>query len=115
MSTQHHNPATPAEAPEGTVDIATLEVVNEVGREAALLKTGALQNAIVNSANFSSIATDEKGVIQLFNVGAERMLGYTALEDVVKIPPADISDPQEVIAPAGALSVELATKSTPGF
>jgi sensor histidine kinase regulating citrate/malate metabolism len=33
-----------------------------------------LQDAIFNSANFSSIATDEKGVIQLFNVGAERML-----------------------------------------
>jgi sensor histidine kinase regulating citrate/malate metabolism len=30
----------------------------------------------LNSANFSSIATDAKGVIQMFNVGAERMLGY---------------------------------------
>src|ERR1700694_1373569 len=109
MSTQHHNPATPAEAPEGTVDIATLEVVTEVGREAALLKTGALQNAIVNSANFSSIATDEKGVIQLFNVGAERMLGYTAADVLNKITPADISDPEEVIARAVALSAELAT------
>ena len=45
-------------------------VVTEVRREAALLKTGALQSAIFNSGNFSSIATDEKGVIQLFNVGA---------------------------------------------
>ena len=26
-------------------------------------------------ANFSIIATDENGIIQLFNVGAERMLG----------------------------------------
>ena len=40
----------------------------------ALLKRGALQNAILNSENFSSIATDGKGVIQLFNVGAERMI-----------------------------------------
>ena len=39
-----------------------------------LLKAGALQNAILTSANFSIIATDEKGIIQLFNVGAERML-----------------------------------------
>ena len=38
------------------------------------LKAGALQSAIFNSANFSSIATDAKGVIQIFNVGAERML-----------------------------------------
>jgi len=49
---------------------------HRVRREEALLKTGALQSADLNSANFSSIATDEKGVIQSFNVGAERMLGY---------------------------------------
>ena len=87
----------------------------EVRREEALLKTGALQNAIFNSANFSSIATDEKGVIQIFNVGAERMLGYAAADVVNRITPADISDPQEVIARAVALSAELATPITPGF
>src|SRR6202140_361478 len=95
--------------------IATADGVTAVRREAALLKTGALQSAILNSANFSSIATDEKGVIQLFNVGAERMLGYAAIEVVDKITPADISDPQEVIARAKALSLELATPITPGF
>ncbi|MEI7832286.1 MAG: PAS domain S-box protein [bacterium] len=78
-------------------------------------KTGALQNAIFNSANFSSIATDAKGVIQIFNVGAERMLGYTAAEVMNKVTPAEISDPQEVIARAKALSVELGTPITPGF
>jgi signal transduction histidine kinase/ActR/RegA family two-component response regulator len=81
----------------------------------ALLKTGALQRAIFNSANFSSIATDATGVIQIFNVGAERMLGYTAGEVMNKITPADISDPQEVIARAEALSVELGTPIAPGF
>ncbi len=80
-----------------------------------LLKAGALQSAIFNSANFSSIATDAKGVIQIFNVGAERMLGYTALEVMNKITPADISDPQEIVARAKSLSVELATPITPGF
>ena len=79
------------------------------------LKAGALQSAIFNSANFSSIATDAKGVIQIFNVGAERMLGYTAAEVMNKITPAEISDPQEVIARAKALSVELGTPITPGF
>ena len=74
--------------------------------EEALLKAGALQNAIFNSENFSSIATDAKGVIQIFNVGAERMLGYAAADVMNKITPADISDPQEVIARAKALSVE---------
>ena len=83
--------------------------------EKALVKAEALQNAIFNSANFSSIATDAKGVIQIFNVGAERMLGYTAADVMNKITPADISDPQEVIARAKALSVELGTPITPGF
>src|SRR5829696_3654823 len=83
--------------------------------EAALVKAGALQSAIFNSANFSSIATDAAGVIQIFNVGAERMLGYAAADVTNKITPADISDPQEVIARAKALSVELGTAITPGF
>jgi PAS domain S-box-containing protein len=83
--------------------------------EEELVKAGALQSAIFNSANFSSIATDENGVIQIFNVGAERMLGYSAAEVMNKITPADISDPQEVIARAKALSAELSTPITPGF
>jgi PAS domain S-box-containing protein len=83
--------------------------------EETLLKAGALQRAIFNSANFSSIATDAKGVIQIFNVGAERMLGYTAAEVMNQITPADISDPLELIARAKALSIELGTPITPGF
>ena len=78
-------------------------------------ENGALQNAIFNSANFSSIATDAKGVIQIFNVGAENMLGYKADEVMNKITPADISDPQEVIARAKALTEELETPIAPGF
>jgi len=93
----------------------TPDGITDVRRQETLLKTGALQNAIFNSANFSIIATDEKGIIQLFNIGAERMLGYTAAEVVNKITPADISDPQEVIARAKALSRELGTPITPGF
>jgi PAS domain S-box-containing protein len=91
------------------------DVSSEVRHAEALLKTGALQSAIFNSANFSSIATDSGGVIQIFNVGAERMLGYTAADVVNKITPADISDPQELIRRAKALSVELGTSITPGF
>ncbi|MCY2958984.1 MAG: PAS domain S-box protein [Planctomycetota bacterium] len=83
--------------------------------EEALLEAGALQSAIFNSANFSSIATDEKGVIQIFNVGAERMLGYSAAEVTNRITPADISDPEEVIARAKTLSAELGTTILPGF
>jgi PAS domain S-box-containing protein len=87
----------------------------DAGKAAALLTAGALQKAIFNSANFSSIATDAKGVIQIFNVGAERMLGYAAAEVVNRLTPADISDSQEVIARATALSVELGTPIAPGF
>ena len=88
---------------------------NELRRQRNLLKTGALQDAIFNSAYFSSIATDEKGVIQIFNVGAERMLGFTASDVVNRITPADISDPQELIARASNLSLEFDTPISPGF
>jgi PAS domain S-box-containing protein len=98
-----------------TLDAVTVDAGAEVRRQEALLKTGALQNAILNSANFSSIATDDKGVIQLFNVGAERMLGYAAADVLNKNTPADISDPQELIARADTLSVELGTTISPGF
>ena len=87
----------------------------EYRRQASLLKTGALQDAIFNSAYFSSIATDERGVIQIFNVGAERMLGYKALDVLNRITPADISDPLELIARAATLSEELDTPISPGF
>ncbi|MES2366709.1 MAG: ATP-binding protein [Pseudomonadota bacterium] len=91
------------------------EGITELRRQEVLLKTGALQNAILNSANFSIIATDEKGIIQLFNIGAECMLGYTADEVVNKINPSDIHDPDEVKARAHALSTEFATPITSGF
>ena len=84
-------------------------------RKAALPKASALRKAILSSARFSIIATDEKGIIQLFNVGAERMLGYRAAEVVNRISPSDIHDPEEVKARAKALSAELATPIAPGF
>jgi PAS domain S-box-containing protein len=78
-------------------------------------KASALQSAILTSASFSIIATDEKGIIQLFNRGAERMLGYTSDEVVNRISPSDIHDPQEVTARAQELSLELGTTIAPGF
>ena len=87
----------------------------EARRQSALLKTCALQTAILNSANFSSIATDDKGVIQIFNVGAQRMLGYDPEDVLNRITPAEISDPQEIILRAQALSEQFATPIAPGF
>jgi len=106
-----------AEVDEAAPKIAAAQSIAERQRPDGIrrVETSALQDAIFKSAYFSSIATDEKGVIQIFNVGAERMLGYTAAEVMNKITPADISDPQEVIARAAALSLELNTLITPGF
>jgi len=104
-------------SPDATVGAVDTEVSGMVAlrREETLLSIGALQSAIFNSANFSCIATDSRGVIQIFNVGAERMLGYKAMEVLNKITPADISDPQELIARAKTLSDELETPIAPGF
>ncbi len=110
MSARIDGPAFPDDDGVGTLDVS-----DEVRGKEALREARALQTAIFNSVNFSSIATDANGVIQIFNVGAERMLGYTAAEVMNQITPADISDPQEVIARAKALSVELGTPITPGF
>jgi signal transduction histidine kinase/CheY-like chemotaxis protein len=82
---------------------------------AAKVKVEDLQEAMFRSVNFLYIATDEKGVIQLFNAGAERMLGYTSDDVVGKITPAELSDPQELIERAEALSLEFGTPIAPGF
>jgi PAS domain S-box-containing protein len=82
---------------------------------ALLLKARALQAAVLSSATFSIIATDAQGIIQLFNVGAERMLGYRAVDVINNIRPSDLHDPQEVAARAQALSRELGTTIAPGF
>ena len=108
VSAKGNNP-TPAD------DTGTADGFSDAQYRNALLKAGALQNAILTSANFSIIATDEKGIIQLFNVGAERMLGYKAAEVVNRISPSDIHDPMEVRARAQALSLELTTPIAPGF
>jgi len=86
-----------------------------VRRSNVVLRTETLQSAIFNRANFSSIATDARGVIQIFNVGAERMLGYTAAEVMNKLTPAELADPQELIDRAKALSLEFSIPLLPGF
>jgi PAS domain S-box-containing protein len=80
-----------------------------------LLKAGALEDAILKGASFSSIATDDRGVIQVFNLGAERMLGYAAADVINKLTPADISDRHEIAARAEALSLEFSTPIAPDF
>lgn len=91
------------------------KIVSDIGQKEAVLREGVLQNAILNNVNFSIIATDDCGVIQMFNVGAEHMLGYSSGDAVNKITPADISKPEELIARARALSLEFDTFIKPGF
>ena len=83
--------------------------------EALLLKAGAFQHAILSSPRFSIIATDDKGLIQLFNPGAEGLLGYAASELVGQIAASDLHDPQDLAARARVLSREFATPIAADF
>jgi signal transduction histidine kinase/AmiR/NasT family two-component response regulator len=83
--------------------------------EDALVKAEEIQRAIFDCPTFSCIATDVKGIIQFFNVGAERMFGYSASEVVNKITPTDLQDQEQVIARAKTLSLQYGTPIAPGF
>src|SRR5689334_1822579 len=74
----------------GSIGTRATEPLAQGGSASRLVKAGALQNAILTSANFSIIATDENGIIQLFNVGAQRMLGYRADEVINRVSPSDL-------------------------
>jgi hypothetical protein len=74
-----------------TAEAADLNVT--LRHSEVLLKMAALQNAIWNRASFSGRATDATGVIQIFSIGVERMLGYAAADVIGKITPAELSDP----------------------
>lgn len=84
-------------------------------REPAFLKADALQKAIFNSPHFCCIATDTRGLIRIFNVGAERMLGYDAADMVDRKSPVAISVEQELAERAAALSAESGVRVASGF
>jgi PAS domain S-box-containing protein len=67
----------------------------------------ALQNAILNNANYSVIATDKTGIITSFNPAAERLLGYRATDLIGKETPALFHVESEIHERAKALSKEL--------
>lgn len=79
------------------------------------LKAWALEGAILSSARFSIIATDAAGIIQLFNRGSEKILGYTSAEVVNALTPNDFHDASEVVTRAVELSAEFGTPIAPGF
>ena len=74
-----------------------------------------LQDAVLSSANYAIISTDQSGMVTLFNATAERWLGYTAAEIVGKTTPAIWHDAGEAVARAKVLSVELGREIEAGF
>jgi PAS domain S-box-containing protein len=98
-----------------TVDEARTSEVPAAPRNAVPVSIELLQRAILNSADFAIIATDAKGIIRVFNGGAERLFGYAATDVINRMVPTELHDPQEMLARAQQLSAEFATTITPGF
>jgi PAS domain S-box-containing protein len=80
-----------------------------------LLELTQLQNAILNSANYTIISTETDGTIKTFNLAAQQLLGYSLEEVVGKVTPAIIHDPLEIVKRAEVLSQELEVKINPGI
>ncbi|HBK98830.1 MAG TPA: hypothetical protein DD001_16660 [Microcoleaceae bacterium UBA10368] len=80
-----------------------------------LLELTELQNAIINSANYTIISADTDGTIKTFNLAAQQYLGYSPEEVVGKLTPEIIHDPLEVEQRAEVLSQEFGVKIKPGF
>jgi PAS domain S-box-containing protein len=77
-----------------------------VERTSELRQTNLLLGSVLRAASeVAIIATDSQGLIRLFNIGAERMLGYQAPELIGKSSPAGFHLAEEVIA----RSLELTT------
>ncbi|MBZ9559961.1 MULTISPECIES: PAS domain S-box protein [unclassified Modicisalibacter] len=66
-----------------------------------------LQAVIDASTEVAIISTDRRGLITLFNPGAERLLGYTADEVVGQLTPLAFHRPDELEQRAAELSREL--------
>ncbi len=99
------------------LDITARKIAEATLKDARdqLEKTTAFQQAILNSADHTIIATEVDGTITAFNAGAERMLGYRADEMVGKCTPEVIHDRDELIEQARLLSEELGFPFPPSF
>jgi len=96
--------------------LAQLMIHHETRRsEKRLREISALQQAVLDGANYAIVSTDVDGVIRSFNAAAERMLGYRAQELVGKSTLAILHDPMEVARRAAELSAELQQPVAPGF
>jgi PAS domain S-box-containing protein len=91
------------------------DITDRKQAEITLQSVLTLQQAILDSANYSIISTDANGTICTFNAAAEQWLGYSAEEVIGKITPAIIHDRDEVAQRASELSQELGHQIAPGF
>ena len=91
------------------------DISDRKASELQLSEVSMLKQAILDSASFAIISTDLQGIIQSFNVAAERMLGYAASEVVGKTNPAIFHDLDEVVSQAKHLSQELERDIEVGF
>jgi PAS domain S-box-containing protein len=83
------------------------DISADMAKEAEILSTRSwLQAAIDSSSEVAMISTDTNGVIQLFNTGAERMLGYKAEELVGLQSPALFHDSEEIARRSAQLTAE---------
>lgn len=79
-----------------------------------LQETTELQRAILQSANFSIIATDANGTIKVMNATAEHWLQYDARELIGRSTPVLLHRSEEISVHAARLSDQLGRKIEPG-
>jgi signal transduction histidine kinase len=96
-------------------DAAVADHAEAVTRRDAGPPSEVLQNAMLTSGKLSVMTTDADGIIQFFNAGAERLLGYSAAEVVNTHTPVDFHAPEQLLLRAGAVSGELSTVIAPDF
>lgn len=80
-----------------------------------LWQVNKLQRTILDSTDYAIITTDLNGIIQVFNHGAEQMLGYSMGEIIGQVTPAIFCDAQELAELAVTLSAELGQNMPNGF
>lgn len=86
-----------------------------VSRMAAMVRRkSAFQGALLDNVDVSIISADTEGAINSINIGAEKMLGYSAAE-LLGARPAVFHDRDEIIAHAATLTQLLGRPIEPGF
>ncbi len=83
--------------------------------ELALEEAFQLNSAVLNSAMYLIVATDEHGVVLVFNNAAEKALGYKAEEIINKQTPVIWHNQEEIIQRTEVLNKEFNTYFKPGF